>query len=68
VYKLGKYSMVNPLLRYVDVPRILKDFMELEYTVYRTVAAMVTKAMKIQAIQGTEPNGLLESNGLKNYD
>jgi hypothetical protein len=41
---------------------ILKDFMEWEYTVCRRVDAVVPKAMKIQTIQETEPNELLESN------
>jgi hypothetical protein len=62
VYKLGKYSMVNSLLRQLDVPRILKDFMEWKYTLYRRVEAVVPKAMKIQTIQETEPNELLKSN------
>lgn len=62
VYKLGKYSMVNPLLKQLDVPRILKDFMEWEYTVYRRAEAMAPKAMKFETIKETEPNELLKSN------
>jgi hypothetical protein len=51
VYKLGKYSMVNPLSRQLDVPMIMKDFMEREYTVCRRVESVVPTAMKIQTIQ-----------------